>query len=128
MKNNENTNKMTIDDIKRLMHLYPNLTASGFQHSEDKNFNGERKALLEMVDQCNDCIEWLCLQKKTKNLRRKASSYHWKHVVERWYDARNRNVYVSNGAFITAALYLGFKAVPIEDYLPNAFLNLKQVS
>ena len=60
---------------------------------------------------------------KLKRIRRGNSSYGWKHAVERWLRAtKSRAAYVSNGAFIQAALDLGFE-ISVSDQSPNAWFN-----
>jgi hypothetical protein len=66
------------------------------------------------VELCKKWIKHNCLQ--TKTIRPKLGSYQFKHIVE-----RNCGVYISNGAFIQAAIELGY------DYKPcgiNADFNM----
>lgn len=63
------------------------------------------------------CAEWImefCQPRKTINYRR--GSYGLKHVVERY-----NKEYIGNGAFILAALLLGYK---YERNGPNAYFNM----
>jgi len=60
------------------------------------------------------CRDWLrAYGEKTKTIRPNWHSYGLKHVVERW-----RGTYVSNGAFIAAALLEGY------NITPNSYANL----
>lgn len=61
--------------------------------------------LLPKQFQIDLCITWL-LQwgRKRKSLNYDWTSYQLKHVVERW-----AGTYISNGAFIQAAINLGYK-------------------
>jgi len=52
--------------------------------------------------------------------RRREHSYALKHVAERY-----AGDYVSNGAFIEAALRLGYKVVPIDWFDINAYVYLR---
>jgi hypothetical protein len=52
--------------------------------------------------------------------RRREHSYVLKHVAERY-----AGDYVSNGAFIEAALRLGYKVVPIDWFDINAYVYLR---
>ena len=60
---------------------------------------------------------------RTKTVRRKHTSYHYKHCVERWAEERlGRHTYIANGSVIQAAWELGFTLKPASQ--PNAWLNL----
>jgi hypothetical protein len=59
-------------------------------------------------------IEQRCWERRTINWNR--SSYGLKHDME-----RETKTYVSNGSFIKAAVYLGYRVRP--DY-PNGFFNM----
>lgn len=64
--------------------------------------------------------KWLRLHgRPTKTIRRRRSSYGYKHDVERWAGS-----YVSNGAFIEAATRLGYTTVRTDERSPNAYFNL----
>ena len=56
------------------------------------------------------------------SLNRASTSYGWKHVAERYAKS-----YISNGAFIHAAMLEGFKIKHIEDS-QNAYLNISKRS
>ena len=56
------------------------------------------------------------------NLNKNSTSYGWKHVAERYAKS-----YISNGAFIHAAMLEGFKVKQIEDS-KNAYLNISKRS
>jgi len=71
------------------------------------------------VEQVAICCAYLKrFAKPTKTIRRKRSSYGWKHVVEGW-----AGTYISNGAFMVAARALGYRLKRIGAE-PNAWLNL----
>lgn len=70
------------------------------------------------------CCEWLegCNQRKTINTS--FSSYRLKHMVEAWAKNSGRdNYYVSNGAFIAAAIHMRFDWQPDFDS-PNVMFNI----
>ncbi len=71
---------------------------------------------------CRAWIELNCAPRKSINTRH--SSYGLKHVVE--VDSRGPQgyEYVTNGAFIQAALDLGYKAVRCHYSSPNAHFNM----
>lgn len=69
-------------------------------------------------------------KERTKTIRKKDSSYGLKHEVERWTKVASgesgRRVYISNGAFITAAIAEGYAVEPVRESpnSPNAFFNM----
>ncbi len=112
--------------IQKLLDQYPWLTAEGYGPAEGKDLVSEKAELLNEVEAFNHSIDWLSMQKKTKRFERRATSYYFKHRVERWLKDRGiENNHVPNGAFIAAALYLGFKWRRNEN-THNVFLNLKE--
>ena len=60
-----------------------------------------------------------------KGVNKKRGSYGMKHKVEAWTKARGRSIYTFNGAFIAAAVGLGFK---YKDHGPNASFNFSEAS
>jgi hypothetical protein len=96
-------------------------------------------------DQVECCREWIrayCTPRKTMNT--KYSSYSLKHVVESWTEGKDSHYkipllrhrwphsrkYISNGAFIKAALLEGYEARPTAYASDSAYFNisLAQVS
>lgn len=75
------------------------------------------------------CRTWLRLfAERTRSFRGRSvhSSYHWKHQVEDWTDRTKRQrEYISNGAFIEAALREGFEARRNGADSPNALFALR---
>lgn len=68
-------------------------------------------------------VEWLLgydALDRRKTINTSMGSYGWKHKVE-----RDVGEYVSNGAFICAALYLKYKMKRIP-FSPNAYFNLRK--
>lgn len=64
----------------------------------------------------------------TEDFTKDHTSYGLKHIVEKWTEEKFNTTsyrYVSNGAFITAALELGYKMQPCEPTGPNAYFNMK---
>jgi len=72
------------------------------------------------VRQFELCLEFLSQCGKSRKINRRRSSYGLKRYVEEHFGQ-----YVSNGAFIAAALYLNFA---IEPDGPNACLNISERS
>ena len=48
------------------------------------------------------CIEWISLQKGRKTINKNHTSYHYKHLVEKW-----SGVYISDDSFIEAIKLTG---------------------
>jgi hypothetical protein len=78
---------------------------------------------------CMDWIKEMISPRKTINT--KYSSYYLKHKVEDWLAKKpenngfkNENTYVSNGAFIQAAINLGYKYKQGCDCSLNANFNM----
>lgn len=61
---------------------------------------------------------------KIKAIRYNLGSYTLKHSVEYYHRQLNHfdDAYVSNGAFICAALHMGFKVIRKNDIGPNAWI------
>lgn len=99
------------DVVATVQGKHPTLTQFGFGGSGDIR--------PEAVQQC---VMWLLKHDaldRRKTINTKVSSYSWKHTVE-----RACGVYIANGEFICAALYLGYK-MKVEG--PNAFFNIRSV-
>lgn len=106
---NELENYQTI--VNDVQARYPTLTQFGFGGKGDIRPHAVER-----------CVEWLLAHdalERRKTINHKVSSYYWKHVVE-----RACGEYISNGEFICAALYLGYK---MKAHGPNAFFNIKPV-
>lgn len=88
-------------------------------------FQGQRESFADSgYREFSVCCEWLqgCTTRKTINTS--FSSYRLKHMVEAW--AKKIGLddnYVSNGAFIAAAIHMGFDWKPDFDS-PNVRFNI----
>jgi len=104
--------------IIRIIKDNPELTSNGIEWNlKNKNYDDQRKTLLESELEIRKCIWWLLdFYEPTKSMRNLTGSYGLKFLVERYYDD-----YVSNGSFITAAKYLRLKSREFEDD-PNIYL------
>lgn len=122
---------MNISDLEAIMEAEPVLNTIGFGLSNCttyKNLEERRAALAErradlrkQIGTCAKVAKWLkenTLPRKTIN--RNDSSYGWKHIVE-----KEIGEYVSNGAFIAAAIHCGFKFSAEGGYCPNAYFNIR---
>lgn len=131
--------KISEADLDRVVTSNPELGDTGFRYNSHwqrdmskeerlQAFEAERNRLKGNYKEFSLCCEWLegCDSRKTVN--KKFESYGLKHYVERW--ARRRGIndnYVSNGAFIAAAIHMGFNHEPIFDS-PNAYFNISSKS
>lgn len=88
-------------------------------------FQGQKESFADSgYREFNVCCEWLqgCATRKTINTS--FSSYRLKHLVEAWAKKAGRDdYYVSNGAFIAAAIHMGFDWKPDFDS-PNVRFNI----
>jgi len=99
------------DIVKAVVAKHPTLTAFGFGGEGDIRPFAVRH-----------CTEWLLQHdalERRKTINSKISSYSWKHTVE-----RACGEYISNGEFICAALYLGYR---MKTKGPNAWFNIRDV-
>jgi len=71
----------------------------------------------------NICFAWLNKVVRKKSFNTNISSYGLKHLVE-----EDRNTYVSNGAFIIAAIRSGFKIKQTWIRSPNIYINISNKS
>lgn len=71
-------------------------------------------------EQVKTCEEWIKNNaRKRETMNKDRTSYGLKHDVE-----RDTGKYVTNGAFIQAAINLGYKAKPLANNSPNAEFNM----
>jgi hypothetical protein len=97
--------------VDKVLAEHPGLTQAGFGDS------GEIRP-----EAVQHCVNWLLKHdafERRKTINGKASSYYWKHVVE-----RDCGEYIANGEFICAALYLGYK---MRRDTINAYFNIRDV-
>lgn len=92
------------------------ITGDGLIPNSELSSNRDRPLVPNEIETCE---EWLTEYSKTYSKIGNESSYSFKHRVEDWADT-----YVSNGAFIQAALNLGYPIKVIDDG-PNAYFGIK---
>ena len=122
---------MTRDDVAQILANTPDLNAEGIGLS---NIHGRlasadraalvrqnQESLLNDLESCNRAYRWLRSREKLKSINKKHSSYELKHMTEKEVG------YVTNGAFIAAAIYLGFTFEANGDS-PNVWLNISEKS
>jgi hypothetical protein len=119
--------------IRGVMEQEPVLTRFGFgiyrnpQHTPEEHrreFRKNREALLSphAVDEFLRASEYLSFFPTRRTINPRAFSYGLKHAAEGYHrDRGNKDNYVSNGALIAAAIYLGFN-YRVDG--PNAHFNM----
>jgi hypothetical protein len=90
-----------------------------------QEFTAERAELRTLVEHVQSCADWIKRQVPIKSFNDRHTSYGYKHMVEEWWDARGHSVYVTNGAFIAAAVGLGWEA---KHDGPNALFKFSEDS
>jgi hypothetical protein len=119
---------MTHDDIKAVVAKVPGLNAFGVGvyfdvRPSDREvwFQSSRDELLGDVDGCSRAEAWLQSKVRTKAVNRRWSSYGLKHLAE------EEVGYVTNGAFIAAAVHCGFP-VAVSPDSPNVLVGISERS
>jgi hypothetical protein len=119
---------MTREEIQAVIDRIPDLNAFGVgrfdrlrQEHTSAFIESQRAALLASAEACTKICEWLAQIGKTKKPNPYAGSYFLKHVVE------EEIGYVTNGAFIAAAVHCGFdyKGDPGSS---NLYFNMSKKS
>lgn len=106
--------------IKNIVKANPGLCDNGLQP-----FSREQNGGSISPQEFMTVVDWLLgydALDRRKTINTSMGSYGWKHKVE-----RDTGKYVSNGAFICAALYLNYKMKRIPNS-PNAYFNLRKDS
>ena len=80
----------------------------------------------QKLDEICASSDWLRTRVRRKTVDTRRNSYGYKHDVERWWRARGVGQYVSNGAFIVAAVGLGFTWRRYTTYHPNLMLGISR--
>jgi hypothetical protein len=132
---------ITLDDVRAILVKHPLLTRGGigvpikngarwadFGREFDEKIAGDRASLLRALPECERACEFLRHVKPRKTINRNAgSSYGLKHAVE-FYQRHRVNppedCYVANGAFICAAVHMGFRYERPSDKGPNVWFNM----
>jgi len=93
--------------IIAVMQIAPRLTYYGLDPTWNDDFQDNRRRLAsEGVEEFQRAVEWLSLVPKRQVAGADHDSEGLRHVAEEW-----SGDYIGNGAFIAAALHLGF---PVE--------------
>lgn len=122
---------MTRDDIAAVMGKVPGLNAFGVgycdemrgrrrsQEDRERWMRGQEAALLDDTDGCSRAEAWLRDKVKRKTVNPLRSSYGLKHLAEREVG------YITNGAFIAAAVHLGF-SYEVDPHSPNPRIGISE--
>lgn len=129
---------MTRADLQKVFENHP-ITRYGYGPSDDavRSLGSYQSALqkgqaelLEHMDECSKALQFLAhVEMRKTNNPRVGTSYGLKHRAEgyiRWTLDRPEIAYVSNGAFICAALHLGFELRTWGS--PNVTFNMSSRS
>lgn len=128
---------MTLADIQRILDREPDLSRYGMGlcwNDREKSlaerqadFAASRAEMLtdDTLAECNRAHRYLAHVNAIKSFGAGGSSYGLKHDAERYNKAlpNTENPYVSNGAFICAALHNGFK-MRLRGTSPNPVFNM----
>lgn len=121
---------MTKRDVQRIMDEVPGLNDFGIgvfnqrrkkPEEREKELAEGKAQLLDSVDACNKVCEWLASIDKIATINHRHSSYGLKHVAEEDIG------YVTNGVFITAAIYCGYK-FRVTPGSPNVEFGMSEKS
>lgn len=120
---------MTRNDIAAVIKKVPDLTSFGIGlYEKGRGLNAEQKSaklkegqdeLLGMSKECTAICEWLSDKAKIKTINKRHTSYGLKHMAEKEIG------YITNGAFICAAVFCGFD---FKASGPNAHFNISEKS
>lgn len=125
---------MTQSEYNNIIDSHPTLTAHGFgvdqisYYTEKQRtalIQRERPALYNYYEDFLKSVEYLKLLKRRKSVNnRVGTTYGLKHKVERWvYRHTNIPCYIHEGAFIAAAIALGFTMKP-QRGSTSVYLNI----
>ena len=119
---------MTLDEaqecIDAVLKAHPKLSldAHGLARSDYSDADNVKRPI--QPQEFSAAVEWLLGHDafdRRKSVNTSTSSYGWKHIAE-----RDLDTYISNGAFICAALYLKYKMQRQGKTSPNAYFNLRK--
>lgn len=122
---------MTRGDIAAVLGRFPELNYAGMglfergrsltESQRREELQAGRDRLLERAEMCSRCCRWLSDVTRTRAVNRRRTSYEWKELAE------GKVGYVTNGAFIAAALHLGFPVETDSDSL-NVLIGISERS
>ena len=112
---------ITQQDLDEVLAANPELQGNGFAPFEV----GDKPTTVDLK-QVDLAIRWLDYHGRRTTINPQYSSYGLKHHAENTVPALRPSAipYISNGAFIAAALYLSYKVSRIRG-TPNARINIR---
>ena len=111
-------------EIKKVLDLFPDLSANGFSHHESGASIPATKAELDtwrdylLYGDGISQVKSACYNIEEHSIAIRGNSYGMKHKAEGWARSNGRFGYVSNGAFIVAAILFGYGVIR-EKNSPN---------
>tara|TARA_R110000751_G_scaffold128534_3_gene230561 strand:+ start:947 stop:1348 length:402 start_codon:yes stop_codon:yes gene_type:complete len=114
--------KVTPNDLSKVLADNPLITAEGFEHGWKKT-RPEYVPARVNIEEMQGAVNWLKQADRRVSINKSYSSYGLKHIAEK----TAKGQYVSNGAFIAAAYFLGFTVKRIGSS-PNARINISSKS
>lgn len=114
---------ITQSDVDRVLADNPLITAEGFEHGWKKTRPEYIPASVN-IREMQGAVDWLEKAGRRVSVNTTCSSYGLKHIAEKTVASIP---YISNGAFIAAAYYLGFDVRRINGG-PNAHINISNKS
>ena len=114
---------ITQSDVDRVLADNPLITAEGFEHGWKKTRPEYIPASVN-IREMQGAVDWLRKADRRVSVNTTCSSYGLKHIAEKTVTSIP---YISNGAFIAAAYYLGFDVRRINGS-PNAHINISNKS
>ena len=114
---------ITQSDVDRVLADNPLITAEGFEHGWKKTRPEYIPASVN-IREMQGAVDWLEKAGRRVSVNTTCSSYGLKHIAEKTVASIP---YISNGAFIAAAYYLGFDVRRINGS-PNAHINISNKS
>lgn len=110
--------------IRRVLNREKTLNYLGIGHYAIQNSCGDkdRELLLESIEEVDAAMDWLSCASmyRRKTINQVHSSYGLKYLAEKF-----TGKYISNGAFITAAIILGFR-YEICGHGPSCLFNIHE--
>ncbi len=139
---NKGIPRMSANDVQAILEREPWLTRFGHGPSDSSvrecgsyaaALAAGRRELLDHLEECNRALRFLSHVEKRKSVNPSlATSYGLKHVAEHYLRRVDVDLpedhYVSNGAFICAALHAGFSMKACAEDGPNVRFNMSSRS
>jgi hypothetical protein len=112
-----------VKTIEQVLEEHPTLSANGFDSRRAASFEGTHQERVSefhsVIEEVNECLDWLSDIRMIKTICYSRGSYGLKHDVE-----NDCGRYISNGAFIMAALMRGYPMRRNDG--PNAWFAMSK--